>query len=304
MVEESISKKYSEQKMRCPVHLSIGQEIAPSILSNFLDKKDKCISTHRCHAHYLSKGGDLKAMIAELYGKKTGCSKGYGGSMHLIDLKNGFMGTSAIVGSSISLAVGMALNLNLKNSRNISIAYFGEGAREEGTFFESINLAIIKKLPVLFFCENNYYSVYTPLDKRQPSKTSYNKALNKFGIKVISSRGRNFNEIFNKIKFAYDYVKKNRLPCYLEIDCYRNIEHCGPNNDDNLGYRDYKDYNNWKNIDLIKNLENFILKNNYLNKVKLTEIKDELQTKVNKAFDYAERSPKPSSLDAYLNLYR
>ena len=125
MVEESISKKYSEQKMRCPVHLSIGQEIAPSILSLFSEEKDKCISTHRCHAHYLSKGGNLNKMIAEIYGKKTGCSKGYGGSMHLIDIKKGFMGTSAIVGSSIPLSIGMGLNIKLKGSDNISIAYFG-----------------------------------------------------------------------------------------------------------------------------------------------------------------------------------
>ena len=208
MVEESISKKYSEQKMRCPVHLSIGQEIAPSILSLFSEEKDKCISTHRCHAHYLSKGGNLNKMIAEIYGKKTGCSKGYGGSMHLIDIKKGFMGTSAIVGSSIPLSIGMGLNIKLKGSDNISIAYFGEGAREEGAFIESINLAILKELPVLFFCENNYYSVYTSIDQRQPKKASYYKILSNLGMKAFYSRGKNINDLYVKIKNAYNFVKK------------------------------------------------------------------------------------------------
>ena len=304
MVEETISKKYFEQKMRCPVHLSIGQEIAPSILSLFIDKNDKCISTHRCHAHYLSKGGNLNKTIAEIYGKKTGCSKGYGGSMHLIDLKQGFMGTSAIVGSSIPLSVGIGLNIKLKKSQNISIAYFGEGAREEGAFIESINLAIVKKLPVLFFCENNYYSVYTPLNARQPKQVSYNKVLSNLGIKTFYSKGKNINDMYIKIKDAYNYVKKNRLPSYIEIDCYRNVEHCGPNNDDHLGYRDKQDYKKWFNIDLLKELERYICKNKKTNLKKIKSIKEKNQNKIDIAFNFAENSIKPSYSDAYLNLYK
>ena len=304
MVEESISKKYSEQKMRCPVHLSIGQEIAPSILSLFSEEKDKCISTHRCHAHYLSKGGNLNKMIAEIYGKKTGCSKGYGGSMHLIDIKKGFMGTSAIVGSSIPLSIGMGLNIKLKGSDNISIAYFGEGAREEGAFIESINLAIIKELPVLFFCENNYYSVYTSIDQRQPKKASYYKILSNLGMKAFYSRGKNINDLYVKIKNAYNFVKKKRLPCYIEIDCYRNVEHCGPNNDDHLGYRNKQDFKKWQNIDLINNLEKYILKNKKNNLNKIKKIKENNKNKIDKAFYFADKSTKPNPSDAFLNLYK
>ena len=118
-VEEKISSEYINQKMRCPVHLSIGQELVPSVLSFFLNKKDKVISTHRCHAHYLAKGGSLKKMIAELHGKKTGCAKGKGGSMHLIDKNVGFFGTSAIVAHNIPVGVGMALSIkNKKKKRN------------------------------------------------------------------------------------------------------------------------------------------------------------------------------------------
>lgn len=116
-VEQRIAQKYQEQKMRCPVHLSIGQEMAPSVLSLFITKNDPCVSTHRGHAHYLAKGGNLKKMISEIYGKKTGCSKGKGGSMHLVDKSVGFYGTSAIVGNSIPVGVGLSYILKLKKKK-------------------------------------------------------------------------------------------------------------------------------------------------------------------------------------------
>ena len=133
-VEESIAKEYSMQEMRCPVHLSIGQEAVPAVLSLLLNNKDLAVSTHRGHAHYLGKDGNLKKMIAEIYGKETGCSKGKGGSMHLIDKKVGFYGTSAIVGNSIPIGVGLAYNLKNRKEKNLSVVYFGDGAMEEGVF--------------------------------------------------------------------------------------------------------------------------------------------------------------------------
>ena len=133
-VEEKIALEYNKQKMRCPTHLSIGQEAVPTAISACINKNDFAVSTHRGHAHYLAKGGDLKAMIAEIYGKETGCSKGKGGSMHLIDTKVGFMGTSAIVGNSIPVGVGLALSSKLKKSDQISVVYLGDGAVEEGYF--------------------------------------------------------------------------------------------------------------------------------------------------------------------------
>jgi len=153
-VEEKIAAEYNNQRMRCPTHLSIGQEAVPSAISSCINKNDFAVSTHRGHAHYLAKGGDLKAMIAEIYGKETGCSKGKGGSMHLIDTKVGFMGTSAIVGNSIPVGVGLALSCKLKKSDQISIVYLGDGAVEEGVFYESLNFSILQKLRVLF---DQYY---------------------------------------------------------------------------------------------------------------------------------------------------
>jgi pyruvate dehydrogenase E1 component alpha subunit len=151
LVEESIANKYSEQKMRCPTHLSIGQEaIAVGVCSN-LTNEDQVLSTHRAHAHYLAKGGGLNSMLAEIYGKVTGCSKGMGGSMHLIDKSVGFMGSTAIVGNTIPVAVGSALAMKIKNKRSLSCVFFGDGATEEGVFYESINFATVKKTSCNFY---------------------------------------------------------------------------------------------------------------------------------------------------------
>ena len=172
-VETHIAENYSKGEMRCPTHLSIGQEAVSAALSQIMRKKDFAVSSHRAHAHYMAKGGSLKKMIAEIYGKVTGCSKGKGGSMHLIDIKSNFMGSTAIVGNTIPVGVGLALSSKIKKEDKFSFIFFGEGAVEEGVFYESINFAAIKKLPVIFICENNFYSVYSPLNVRQPKKETY-----------------------------------------------------------------------------------------------------------------------------------
>ena len=145
MVEESIARDYSRGKMRCPTHLSIGQEAVPAGVSLCIGPSDMAVSTHRCHAHYLAKGGNLRAMIAELYGKSAGCSKGKGGSMHLIDMDKGFAGSSAIVGNSIPIGTGIALSMKLNGLKNISVIYFGDGARQF-TFDGSLIPGALQKL--------------------------------------------------------------------------------------------------------------------------------------------------------------
>ena len=149
-IETSIAKKYKEQEMRCPVHLSVGQEaVAVGICQN-LNKKDKIVTAHRSHAHYLAKGGSLKKMLAELYGKFTGCAKGFGGSMHLIDLNSGVAAAVPIVGSTIPIAVGASWGLGLQNKKNIVCVFFGDGATEEGVFQESLNFTKTETQNFLF----------------------------------------------------------------------------------------------------------------------------------------------------------
>ena len=159
-VEESIARRYAEQEMRCPTHLCIGQEAIAVGVCNALLRTDKVFSNHRAHGHYLAKGGDLNAMIAELYGRAAGCCGGRGGSMHLIDLDAGFMGATPIVGGTVPIAVGSAWASCLKNSSDVTVVFFGDGCFEEGVMHESLNFAALHNLPIVFICENNSYSVY------------------------------------------------------------------------------------------------------------------------------------------------
>ena len=182
-VEKKIAELYHEQEIRCPVHLSIGQEaIAVGVCQN-LNREDKIVTAHRSHAHYLAKGGSLKKMISELYGKYSGCAKGLGGSMHLVDFSAGVYAAVPIVGSTIPIGVGIAWANKLKRNKNIVVAFFGDGATEEGVFFESLDFAALHDLPIIFVCENNEYSVYSHISKRQSKKRSITKIANSLGIK-------------------------------------------------------------------------------------------------------------------------
>ena len=253
LVEESIANKYSEQKMRCPTHLSIGQEaIAVGVCSN-LTNEDQVLSTHRAHAHYLAKGGCLNSMLAEIYGKVTGCSKGMGGSMHLIDKSVGFMGSTAIVGNTIPVAVGLALEKKLTRKKSIACVFFGDGATEEGAFYESVNFAIIHSLPILFICENNLYSVYSGLEVRQPMDRKIYKMVRAMGISAQHANGNDVEEVARKVKDAKTMILKSGGPQFLEFDTYRWREHCGPNFDNNIGYREESEFLKWKKKDPLKN---------------------------------------------------
>ena len=195
MVEEKIAELYSEQEMRCPVHLSIGQEAVAVGVCEHLHSQDIIMSAHRAHAHYLAKGGNLKSMLAELYGKSTGCSMGKGGSMHLVDLNSGFFAAVPIVGSTIPIAVGVAWAFKMKKSSNVVAVFLGDGATEEGVFFESLDFASLKNVPILFVCENNLYSVYSQLDVRQAKGRKLSALAESHGIKSFSGNGNNVDEV-------------------------------------------------------------------------------------------------------------
>ena len=215
-IETKISKEYSEWKMRCPVHLSIGQEsIAAPLSILFKNKKYEVLSSHRAHAHYLGKGGNLFKLVSEIMGKSTGCSGGRGGSMHLIDKDVGFLLSTAIVANSIPVAAGVALSKKIKKEKGLALAFFGDGAIEEGVFYETINFSIIKNLPIIFICENNRYSVYSNMDVRQPKNRKIHKMVEKIGIKSLFSNGLNAIEIYQKYLYAKNYVEKKNKPIFL-----------------------------------------------------------------------------------------
>jgi TPP-dependent pyruvate/acetoin dehydrogenase alpha subunit len=301
LTEETIARRYTDWEMRCPTHLSIGQEAVASGVSGCLTNNDFVLSTHRSHAHYIAKGGDLNSMIAEIYGKETGCSAGKGGSMHLIDTSVGFMGSTAIVGNTIPVAVGLALSLQLKQVNSVSCVFFGDGAVEEGAFYESVNFAILKNLPVLFICENNLYSVYSPLNVRQPERRKIHKMVKAFGIDTTNGDGNNVSEVFKITKEAIKKIKSGGGPQFIEFSTYRWLEHCGPNYDNNIGYRSEKEFIEWKKNDPILHCEEKLLT---LSDKEINQIKEKAQLKIDKAFDFAKESPFPESEKAFMGLFK
>lgn len=298
MIEERISREYANQDIRCPIHLSIGQEAISSPLSLVFNKKDFVVSNHRSHAHYLGKGGNLKKFIAELYGKNTGCSGGRGGSMHLNDKSCGFIASTPIVANSIPLGVGLALSKKIKKEKGVVIIFFGDAAVEEGVFFESLNFAIVKKLKVIFVCENNFYSVYSCFKDRQPKGRKIAKVVQSFGIKTLRLDGNNFYNNYKIYKKAYNFVKSKNLPIFIEFLTYRFVEHCGPNTDDHLNYRNINDLESWKKKDSIFEKTFFFKK--YLNKSSLEE---NIKKEINDAFIFAKKSAPPHIREAYTKLY-
>lgn len=285
-VEEAIGARYSEKKMRCPVHLSIGQEApAVGVCAN-LSNEDSIYSTHRCHAHYLAKGGNLFAMVAELYGKATGCAKGKGGSMHLVDPKVGMMGSSALVGGSIPIALGAAFKFKVQKQPNVAAAFFGDGATEEGILWESLNLAALKKLPVLFVCENNLYATYSHQKDRQASLDLVKKA-ESFGVEAISADGNDVEEVFSVTQKVLAKVKSGK-PFFLEFKTYRVRDHVGVDYDFNVGYRTREEVQFWSLKCPLQRLEQKI---SYDDRMKLEQ---KIKLQIEEAFEFADLSPFPT----------
>lgn len=304
LVEEAIAEAYPQQKMRTPVHLSIGQEAVAAASSIALRKTDYTVSGHRAHAHYLAKGGNLNAMIAEIYGKITGCCRGRGGSMHLIDQSVGFMGSTAIVGNTIPIGVGLGLSAKLNGEDKISCIYLGDGAVEEGVFYESLNFAVLKKLPVLFICENNLYSVYTPLHKRQPTNRMIYEFVRSMGaITDFVKEGYDVLACANALQKIAERVRNGSGPGFIEIHTYRYREHCGPNYDNDIGYREVAEYESWKKKDSIDSFRKKLEQEHLLSNTQFEKMKMEITQEIISAFEYAESSNFPDKTEAFTGEY-
>ncbi|MCG3175105.1 MAG: Acetoin:2,6-dichlorophenolindophenol oxidoreductase subunit alpha [Candidatus Omnitrophica bacterium] len=299
-VEERIAELYAEQEMRCPVHLCIGQEAASAGVSAALEVHDTAVSGHRAHGHYLAKGGDLNAMIAEIYGKATGCASGRGGSMHLIDLKCGFLGSTPIVGGTVPVGVGAAYAMRLRGERSISVVYLGDAAVEEGVFHESLNFAALKQLPVLFVCENNLYSVYTRLDDRQPARPLHRLAA-AHGIPALVEDGNDAVAVYERAAELVDKVRGGAGPAFLELPTYRWREHCGPNYDQELGYRPDAEYADWKKLCPVERLRERCLREGVVDAAELKALQERLEAEIDEAFRRAKQAayPEPGPSPVY-----
>lgn len=293
LIEEAIAREYPKGEMRCPVHLSVGQELLPSLVSFVVSNNDLAVSTHRSHAHYLAKGGSLPKFVAELFGKSTGCSKGRGGSMHLIDLNVNFMGSTAIVGNSIPVGVGLGYGAKLKGDTAVVLIYLGDGAVEEGAFYESVNFAVVRKIPAVFLCENNNFSVYSHISDRQPAARRIHSMAEGLGI---ASRYLDSSDPAKSLVDLYEVIEASRStqePSFLEIDTYRFLEHCGPAEDDHLGYRDSRYVEEAKKRDplsmLLLELEGQVTEWDKF----ATGIIKAINLEIEEAFDFARNSPYP-----------
>lgn len=285
MVEEKIIELYPSDLIQSPVHLSIGQEsVAVGVCSN-LNIDDWIFINYRGHAFYLAKGGPLPEFFAELMGKKFGQSKGKAGSMHLASPREGVMGASAVVGSTISHAVGAALVSKIKNEKKIFVANFGDGAMEQGVFHESLNFASLYKTPILFLCEDNNLAVHSPKYERQA-----------FDLKTIVSsynipfyeidNGYNFLKVQEQSKIAIDQVRTSRKPVFLKIKTARYKEHVGPNEDFIFGYRDIKKIEKWKDLDPL-----------IYDKKLYAEFFNEINTEIEDAVKFGLNAPFPDMND-------
>jgi len=301
--EEAIAERYAEGKMRCPTHLSIGQEAVPAALSQILRKTDLAVSSHRAHAHYLGKGGDGEKFIAEIYGKVTGCSAGKGGSMHLVDLNVGFKGSTAIVGNTIPIGVGLALGLRLSGATDISVVYLGDAAVEEGAFYEAANFAALRSLPVLFVCENNLYSVYSHISVRQPKGREIYRMVEAMGMRSLHADGNDVEAAYRCLQPEVERLRSGEGPCFVEFSTYRWREHCGPNFDNHIGYRTEQEYETWKAQDPVSRQTEVLKKEKVLNSASLNEIEATIGAEVARAFEFAERSPFPGVADAFDHVF-
>jgi len=279
--EEKIAQEYAKQDMKCPVHLSIGQEVASVGACLNLRHKDHVYAGHRGHGPYIAKGGDLRKMISEIYGKETGCSGGRGGSMHIIDRKVGFMGTSAIVGGIIPIAVGDAFTAKIKRSNRIVVVFFGDGAVEEGVFYECMKFASLHKLRIVFVCENNSLAVDTPLHVRQPNNDIYKRG-EALGVKGYKADGNDAVLTFTTFQEALTHVLKDYGPVLLEFTVERWADHVGPR---------------WKSTlnCPIESLKKRLLEGGVVSGGQIKEIYREVKEKVNDAFSFAKKSHFPKT---------
>lgn len=301
-IEEALAARYAEQEMRCPMHLCIGQEAIAVGVCAALSTNDVMFSNHRAHGHYLAKGGNLNAMIAELYGRSTGCCGGRGGSMHLIDLDVGFMGATPIVGGTVPLAVGAAWAASLKEEKRVSVVFFGDGCFEEGVVHESLNFAALHKLPVIFVCENNGFAVYTRLAERQPNRPIYRLA-EAHGMAAYIGNGNDVEEVWSIAKTAVDNARQGKGPQFIELNTYRWREHCGPDFDDGLNYRSTPEIENGLKDCPIAKSATRLKQSNTLSQSNLERFETDIHEEIAEAFKFALSSATPSSKEAGERIY-
>ncbi len=291
-LEEALARRYPEQEMRCPMHLCIGQEACAVGVCSALRPGDRVFGAHRAHGHYLALGGHPGRLVAELYGRASGCSGGRGGSMHLTDPAAGFVASTPIVGGTVPLAVGVALAESMRGGHGVAVCFFGDGCFEEGVVHESMNFAALRRLPVLFACENNGWAVNTPLRERQPERRLADVAR----AHGLAAREADGNDVFGVREAARELVDRARAgggPAFLELRTTRLTEHCGPGSDEPLGLRPTSEFEAMRRNCPLARARAELLGRRAADPEFFEAVEEEVAAAVEEAFAFAEASPVP-----------
>lgn len=253
VAEDTLAEDFKKNRIFSFYHSSAGQEAVAAGVCEALQPEDRVYGNHRSHGHYLAKGGDLYSMFCEIYGKADGCCKGYGGSMHMLDRSVNFMGTTPILGSIPAIANGSAFQQKYNGDRNITVVFIGDGASEEGVFYESVNLAAVMKLPILFVLENNLYAVNTPESARRSQRFSRKMVYEGLGARFLDCDGNDFTSVYWQASMLAKALRNGKGPAVLHARCYRQMAHSGPITDESVRDEDTQDVRD--SDDCIKNLE-------------------------------------------------
>lgn len=291
-VEEAIANMVESREAKCPCHLAIGQEATAVAVAQHLTKSDRVFGCHRSHAHYLALDADPYPLFAEILGKVTGCSKGMGGSMHLYNPKSGLKGTVPIVAATIPIAMGAALAAKIDKNQDLAISFFGDGATEEGVFHESLNMASIMELPIIFVCENNFFSSHLHINLRQPYSSTARYAI-AHGITAKTVDGNDIVEISSVMATLVKQAREERKPALLESVTYRWRGHVGHREDMDVGVKRKDDLKLWKQRDPIGRLAQSLIKERFLTDQELESMNIHIDQIIQKSLDQARLDPYP-----------
>ncbi len=297
--EEKAGQLYGQQKIRGFCHLYIGQEACASGAISALTKDDKWITAYRCHAHPLGLGSDPGAVMAELFGKATGTTKGKGGSMHIFDKERNFMGGHGIVGAQVPMGLGIGFAEKYKGTKNLAICYMGDGAVRQGAFHEALNLAMLYKTPIIFVIENNGYAMGTAV-KRSSNVDDLSTLGESYDMPSFAVDGMNVEAVHEAVSEAADRARRGDGPTLLEMRTYR---YKGHSMSDPQKYRTKEEVEEYKQRDPIEQVLGTIRDNKILTEAEIEAVIAKVKTQVNNAVKFAEESPWPDGMDAFKDVY-
>jgi TPP-dependent pyruvate/acetoin dehydrogenase alpha subunit len=295
--EEKIRQHYMEDEMKTPMHMSMGEEAIAVGVCQALKAEDHVFCTYRSHAIFLAKTQKTDDFFAEMYGKDTALLKGKGGSMHMCAPEFGFMGTSAIVASIIPVAVGAAFANKRKDNGKVVAVFFGDGAIDEGDFWESLNVACLMKLPVLFVCEDNELAVHTATSKRR-GYASITDIVSKFNCNVLKENTTDAEVIYELTRQAIRLIKTNQMPCFMHLRYYRYLEHVGVNEDFDAGYRSREEFEEWYKKDPVSLQREKLLKNG-VREEEIIKFERETNNQIENSIRLAKEAPFSEASELY-----